>query len=399
LNIGLRWESQIFPGPFVPPAQTAYGSNLSSAAFPSDGTIPNQNKMFQPRIGFAWDIGNKQKSVLRASWGIYNATQNMLTQVGALTTNGVQQQSLAAGTFFGGPPVWPNVLVPPPVPAGTFPAGTGVTVFDRNYHNPRIYATNVAFEQELSPGWSAYADFTMNKSVFLTRFVNANTQTGPTSLPVNGDSVVYSGASPFANLGSINDTQSSAKSLYRGVTFGIRKKYSHGIQMEGNYVYSTDYDDDSNERDPFTFRYFNKFDFTKDYAPSDRDERHKFNYYVTADKLPAGFQANMRIQVHSAQPITDNPLSTGVGAPCSLTNSATRVVGGIDCGRNHLRKDNAFSSVDWRLSRPFKFGDRYALIPTAEMFNTFNSANNVNSLSSPQLFNFDGFLRNCAGDP
>jgi hypothetical protein len=49
--------------------------------------------------------------------------------------------------------------------------------------------------------------------------------------------------------------------------------------------------------------------------------------------------------------------------------------------------------------RPFKFGDRYSLIPTVEMFNTFNNANNVNPLVAPALFNFDGFLRQGVGDP
>jgi hypothetical protein len=32
------------------------------------------------------------------------------------------------------------------------------------------------------------------------------------------------------------------------------------------------------------------------------------------------------------------------------------------------------------------------------MFNTFNNANNVNPLSTPALFNFDGFLRQGVGD-
>src|SRR5205807_1932885 len=92
VNLGFRWEAQLFPAPFIAPSQTAYASNLSNPAFPSDGTLPSDKRMFQPRIGFAYDIGGRQKSVLRASWGIFNATQNMLTQVGPLTTNGVQQQ-------------------------------------------------------------------------------------------------------------------------------------------------------------------------------------------------------------------------------------------------------------------------------------------------------------------
>jgi hypothetical protein len=33
------------------------------------------------------------------------------------------------------------------------------------------------------------------------------------------------------------------------------------------------------------------------------------------------------------------------------------------------------------------------------MFNTFNNKNNVNTLASPILENFDGFLREGVGDP
>ncbi|HYA97110.1 MAG TPA: hypothetical protein VEH49_03370, partial [Methylomirabilota bacterium] len=49
--------------------------------------------------------------------------------------------------------------------------------------------------------------------------------------------------------------------------------------------------------------------------------------------------------------------------------------------------------------RPFHIGDRMQLIPILEMFNTFNSANNINPLSSPALFDFNGFLRVGVGDP
>ena len=48
---------------------------------------------------------------------------------------------------------------------------------------------------------------------------------------------------------------------------------------------------------------------------------------------------------------------------------------------------------------PFRLGSRAEIVPSVEMFNTFNNANNVNPLSSPALFNFDGFLRLGVGDP
>ena len=412
LNYGLRWEAQIFPDPTASPSDTVYGKFLGNPLFPSDGTLHNQKKMFQPRVGLAWDLLNNKKSVLRASWGIYNARQNMLTQVGSITTNGVQQQSIFISSSFIGflpeAPKWPGGVTPaaqscpnPPAPPNPFPCFSGVRVFSRDYANPRIYTTNVAFEQELIHDWALYLDFTLSKGVHLTRFIDANNGGPPAVIPpgANTNTVSYTGASPFQpELFNLFVTASSAKSLYRGFTVGMRKRFSQRFQLEGNYVYSRDRDDDSNERDPFTDRSFNRFDFSTDYANSDRDIRHKFNFY-TYMELPAGIQANVRIQARSAQPITVDTTGNGSGAACSQSNSQTRVVNGTDCGRNHLRKNNEYFSFDWRVLRPFKFGERFALIPMIEMFNTFNNDNNVNPLISPARDNFDGFLRQGVGDP
>jgi len=413
LNYGLRWDAQIFPDPTIAPSATAYGSNLSDPNFPSNGKLPNQKKEFQPRIGIAWDVRGNGKSAFRASWGIFNARQNMLTQTGAITTNGVQQQEIAAGTCLvldtvtgacdlsnsagGPPPTYPGTSPIPILAPGTFPFQPGVTVFSRDYANPRIYSTNIGYEQQVIGDYVAYADFTLSKGVHLTRFINPNV--GPVSvIPTNADTVSYTGAAPFLNLGAVTDTVSSAKSLYRGFTIGLRKRMSHRFLFDANYTYSVDKDDDSNERDPFTFRYADLHNLAAEYSDSDRDERHKFNFYTVAN-LPWGFEGNVRMQAHSAQPITDNVNGDGTGAPCSEQNSFTRFVGGVDCGRNHLRKDNGFFTFDFGIARPIHLGERFAIVPRLEMFNTFNNTNNVNPLSSPQLFDFNGFLRVGVGDP
>ena len=398
-DYGLRWDAQKFPDPVVAPSKTSYGQYLSNAAFDSTGFLPNQYKEFQPRVGFAWDIRGNGKSALRASYGIFNARQNMLTQTGAITTNGVQQQEIVAVTGFnsagGNPPTFPGTV---PVTPATLPlVGAGVTVFSKSYANPRIYTTNVGYEQQLVSDYAFYADFTLSKGVHLTRFTNPNV--GPVSvIPQNADTVSYSGPVPFPNLGTITDTVSSAKSLYRGLTVGVRKRMSHMFMFDANYTYSRDWDDDSNERDPFTFRYADLHNLAAEYSLSDRNETHKFNAYTVAN-LPWGFHGNIRMQAHSAQPITDNVNGNGTGAPCSFNNSLTRFVNGIDCGRNHLLKDNGFFTFDFGVDRPFHLGERMQLIPRLEMFNTFNNTNNVNPLSSPQLFDFNGFLRVGVGDP
>jgi hypothetical protein len=364
LSLGLRWEAQIFPKVLVAPSQTAYASLLSNPLFPSDGTLHSPKKELQPRVGFAWDISKKGTSVLRASYGIFYGRQNMLSQVGSITDNGVQQYGIACASSFGCSngavrPTWPNIV--PVAPGGGIQPGSSVRVFSKDYANPRIYTTNIQFEQEIAHDLSLYFDFTHSKGVHLTRFLN------------------YARTGFFPTLGDVFVTSAVGKSLYRGFTVGMRKRLSKGYQFEWNYVLSKDEDDDSNERDPFTDRSLNIFNLQLDYGLSDRDIRHKFNF-ITFAQLPAGIEGNFRVQARSAQPISGNR---------TLANPA----------RNTLRKDNQYFSFDWRLQRPFHFGERYALIPIFEMFNTFNNKNLINPLSGAALFNFDGFLRQGVGDP
>jgi hypothetical protein len=388
VNVGLRWDAQLMPET-VDPGLTAFGRFLSDPAFPSDGTIPDQWAMFQPRVGGTWDVSHDGRSVVRLSAGIYSARQNMLSQVGTVTTNGLQQQTIFASSelvrLFGVPtPTWPGVLSPTPLPESVFPDFSGVRVFHRDYANPRIYAANVAYEREILPDWAGYVDFIWTKGVHLTRFLNYN-RSDPVCCvdgPGTGNTFRYDGTPFGPALGEVMVATSRGKSLYRGLTLGLRKRFTDGYQLEANYVIAKDQDDDSNERDPFTDRSFNFFDLRLDDALSDRDIRNKFNFFGYFE-LPWALRLNARVQARGAQPITPNP----------------RSLNAVDRGRNTERKDNEFFSFDWRLARPFRFGGRYEVIPIFEMFNTFNNANNINPLSTPALFNFDGFLRTGVGDP
>jgi carboxypeptidase family protein len=386
VNYGLRWDGQRMPKT-VDPKTTAYARFLNDPRFPSDGTIPNQWKEFQPRGGVVWDVNQNGKTVVRGSAGIYYARQNMLSQVGSVTTNGIQQKSDYRDSTFTGfadMPVWPNLLAPSTVPAGTFPLFTGVRVFDRDYENPRVYSFNAGFDRELTPGMAAYFDFTVAKGVHLTRFLNYNAHgtAAAATQPATRDTTTYTGANPFEpTLSDVYVTTSRGHGLYRGATFGLRKRFSQRYQFEANYVLAKDKDDDSNERDPFTDRSFNFYNLDLDYGPSDRDIRHKVNVFTYAE-LPRQFLLNVRAQGRTAQPITTSP----------------RVLNNVDRGRNWDRKDNKYFSLDWRLQRQFQLG-RAQVIPSFEMFNTFNNANNINPLTTPGLFNFDGFLRQGVGDP
>jgi hypothetical protein len=371
LNYGLRWDAQLMADT-VDPATTAYAPFVNDPAFLSDGTIPDQWKQFQPRIGISWDVNSNRQTVVRGNFGVYYARNNMLSQAGSVTANGLQNQGAVRGLVTGlvpgvvPMPTWPGLVEIPPLPAGQFPLFTAVRVTASDFKNPRITSTNVALEQQLAEDWSLYLDFTYSKGDNLSQFLNINTA---------------GRGAPFApQLSDVFVHTSLAHSHYYGSTFALRKRFSDGYQLEANYVLSKDTDTDSSERDPFTDR---SFDLPLDQldrleAPSDRDIRHKFNM-IAYGNLPAGITGNARIQARTAQPITP--------------------AGGTADDRNSIRKDNEFFTFDWRVMRPFTFGNNYQLIPTLEMFNTFNNRNNINPLITPALFNFDGFLRLGVGDP
>jgi hypothetical protein len=384
VQYGLRWDAQKMPET-VDPQTTAFAAFLSHPLFPSDGTIPDQMAMIQPRVGATWDVSGSGKSVVRATFGVYFARQNMLSQVGTVTTNGLQQQTIFASTdnirqFGATAPVWPGVVTPTALPAGVFPLFTGVRVFDKDYENPRVYTFSTGYEQEVLPNVAFYADYTHAAGRQLTRFLNYN-HSLPVA-PVTGNTYTYL-AAPFApQLDEVMVTTSRGKSDYDGLTLGLRKRFSDRYQFDFNYVLARDKDDDSNERDPFADRSVNIFDLSLDYALSDRDIRHKVNAFGYFE-LPGAVSFDARIQGRTAQPITPSP----------------RFLNGVDRGRNTLRKDTKYFSLDWRLSRPFKMGAKAQIVPTIEMFNTFNNANNINPLSSPALFDFSGFLRTGVGDP
>ena len=210
VNYGLRWDAQLMPET-VDPRRRRSRAFLSDPTFPSDGTIPDQWEMFQPRVGVAWDVKGDGKSVVRASCGVYYARQNMLSQVGSVTTNGLQQQTMFVSTgnltAFGAPtPVWPGVLSPAPLPDGQFPLFSGVRVFDETTRTRASIAFNVAYEQELAPDCAGYVDFTWNEGTRPDAVPELQPQRAgraATDGPGTGNTYVYSGAPWGPQLGEV----------------------------------------------------------------------------------------------------------------------------------------------------------------------------------------------------
>lgn len=375
LNYGLRWEGQYQPDPINAPQDTRFGQFLNDPRFPSDGTIPDFTDGWQPRLGLAWSPGKDNKTAIRLGAGIYYARIPGLVLAGPRNTDGV-----IAGNIFFANFLCPTVAVCPQYPgivptAGFTPFNPGIAVFERNFKNPRTIQYSASVERELVKNLNLLVAYNYAKSTRLTRFVNRN------------DPRLYGGVAIFerpngSGVGEIRSTESSARSLYQGLTFALTKRFSNYFQFQANYLLSFDKSDDDNERDPFSFRYADPTNLDAEYNWSDRDQRHRFNAFATF-VLPYEITLAPIVQYRSAQPTSE----------VNRTPSP-----GVVIRRNTLRLDNEFFTFDFRGTKGFKFGERMSLEAIFEAFNIFNSRNQ-RSLPRPLTFNFDGTVSAGFGEP
>jgi len=401
LNYGLRWEAQLEPDPITPPSQVFFapfiGKTVTNAqgsfTFPSDGTIPSDKKMFQPRLGFAYDVEGNGREVLRGSGGIYYARIPGLNLASSRSTNGSVGQTLFRNSalipVLGRPPAYDSLLASP----ASGPFDPDVYVFDRNFENPRTISASIGYEHQLGPDLAVSLSYTHARTDHLTRFVNRNDaifgSPWSTGLPP-------AGTNGIATLWTV---ESTAKSRYNGVTLGIKRVLDPHVQFEANYTLSFDKSDDDNERDPFTLRYARIDSLGKEYNWSDRDQRHRFNGWLLANV--AGFAINNRISIYSAQPRSLKCGTNNLPTDTTAVSPGQRI-----CPDNHIllrntgRKDNAYFSWDVLVSRALPIGPRaQQLQAIVEVFNVTGADNFRDPAAGTTYLNFDGTIRSGLGDP
>ena len=201
LNYGLRWDSQRMPETVDPRDDRVWRRSSNDPTFPSDGTIPSQWSMWQPRVGVAWDVKGDGTSLVRASWGVYYARQNMLSQVGSVTTNGLQQQTIFANTA---EPAGssarrrrrgPNVVTPDAAARRAVPALQRRPRLRPRLQEPARLRLQRRLRAAAGAGLGGYVDFIWNEGNDLTRFLNYN-RSGPVCCdvgPGTGNSYAYTG--------------------------------------------------------------------------------------------------------------------------------------------------------------------------------------------------------------
>jgi hypothetical protein len=357
VNAGLRWEGQWNPQPPRP-----------NPAIPYTAYIPNDLKQWQPRAGLAWDVVGNGRTVVRASGGMYDARTPATLFQRVFTDNGIT--TVAVDSKFD-PQVLNAVTSPNAlsgVPAGIKVAAPRVFGFDPEFKNPRSLQASATVEQLLRDNVTLAVSYIHSNTNNLQRRLDRNLYP-----PVINDvgMPIFPLARPNPTIGVLSVNESTAHSRYDALALSLTRRLANRFQMQANYAYALNMDDDSNEhlfrREPT----LNPFDLGSEWAYAKNDVRHNVNLNALAD-LPGGFMAGAIMFARTGMPYTP---TIGFDTQNDANDDNDRaIIDGHVAGRNSSRQP-AFFDLDARVMKAFGFGNGNSLELIAEVFNVTRASN------------------------
>jgi len=364
VNLGLRWQTTfgLFTASNHSQALNPALITLQALQIPLQLGVPHDyRKQFGPRVGLAYSPGNSGSTVFRAGFGLF---YNDLAQGGWGTAfQGVNSTNVAAGACALTGTDGAYALTG----AGCLQGGAGAAgnLIDPNYKTPYGIHITGGVQHALNRNWTISADFTHEqgnhgyRGYTFTSDANLFTPLIPTS----DESYDFDQASVVPNL---NLFKSDNRSSYNALMIVAQGNVSHRFNLIAHYTLSRAttwgcvlgelWDYVNGVCDPL-----NAFG-PGDYGPSGEDALHRFVLAGTLH-LPGGVELTTLTQAESARPIT---LTTPAGDRA--------VVNGVKTTLDQFR-GTPFIQADFRVSRPFRFGERWEVTPFAEFFNLFNRNN------------------------
>lgn len=363
---------------------------------PATGSLPivsqpfqTNNKLFQPRLGVAWDPWGDGKTSIRAGYAIL-AQQPTTNIVAGLSGNPPFAVPLASSS-----PTSSITLEAPPTTAKT----VSPSAIDPNYHDAYAQDWNLTIQRALTNTLGLQVAYVGSKSTHLQQVLNINQPA-----VVAG---VFSPAlaAPFSNFSEIGQVTSGGNSNYNALWVTLNKQTTHGFEFLTSYTYSKSLDYSSLDFPNVLPQDSN--DLRNEYGPSDFDARNRFvfsGFYTLpfkGNRLISGWQLAAVSQAQSGNPltvylsgvgglfpgavvrpnvtghieVTGNP-SNWIANPGVFTNPCSTASGALVCapgneGRNSVIGPD-FVDTDFSLIKDTKITERIGSEFRVEAFDIFN---------------------------
>src|SRR5687767_5647678 len=423
LNLGLRYELD------TDVKNVSRTDELNPLVLPFlTGERGRDKNNFAPRVGFNFSTREGRTSI-HGGYGIYydRVTLEIQTLERGLDGRALPVEVRAGNLFFIPPqflfdPV--NGVFPPPAPTIANPftgfvlpgAGAGgINIIDNDLQNPMVHQMNFGVQQQLGSQFVLRADYVRNVG---THFIIGRIiGTVPFNPVVGGPEIV-------------KNLESSVRTKYDGLLVSVEKRFARGHQFRASYTLSRSFNFANDDQIPFSNGPIDSNNLQLEYGPTPNDQRHRFSFSGVF-QLPWNVRVSPILTLASSVPL-DILLPDGSSRVCELSRNAgarefqtgaqlnavltqINAAGGSLCPnadsstgfkprvplplvRDDLEFGDSFSSLDLRVSKVFKFGERVTLEPIAEVFNLFN-VTNVLGISNVNYSGFSNVLVRDSSDP
>jgi hypothetical protein len=359
------------------------GQNASSTA-----NVNTDHFAIGPRVGIAYQYD--RKTVIRSGYGIFYDPQGnagttirqfrqqpfdlvFTTSPGDLFPANTVSQGIPKRSDF--PPT------DPAHPTAAVPNAT-ITAIDPNFRNASIQQFNFGVQREIAKSTVVTATYVGSLGRRLAWNLAINTpQPGPGS--INPRRPYYSA---LPNITNINYWESAGNSEFESLQLVFEKRYSHGLYLNANWVWSHALD--NAPWDGGSGGNQNPFDRRSDWASSNSDVRQRFNVFATYE-LPfgegkrwangtnafsryvvGGWELDSILAVQTGLPFT-------VGAPSATNNGTTSRADIVPGATNY---PGAQTLQQW-------FNPGAFSIPVAKCYCYGNSGRDI--LTGPRAVNLD----------
>jgi carboxypeptidase family protein len=427
VNLGVRYDLQTFNTDEL----------RANPLWPATGKIPVDTNNVAPRIGLALSVGGKNPVVFRGGYGIFYTRIPQMYTSSAVLENGLSQSFLFLDNLniidrlvF---PKYPTPLVNC-APASTYCAAasgiaghltTEISAFAPDFQTPLVQQASLSAERTIFGRTSVTAAYLYVHGEHLIRARDVNLPR-PTivNYPVLDDNGTFTGtyeslasfgtwqttptftcpfppcindpARPVAAVGAINVFESSASSVYNGLSISVQQRFQRSLYLRIGYAWAKAIDDGQDALvagRPALVQ--NAYDLAAERALSVTDQRQRFVASWSSEPRPFD-RAHPLLQRVFNRWRFSGIVTVGSGRPYSARivgdanrddNSTNDRLPGV--ARNSLLGPDYFTS-DLRLTRLFRINERFRLDLMAEGFNVFNRANKRIDMSD------DGFQNTAA---
>lgn len=413
LSAGVRYDRQTFSTSHLTP----------NPIYPQAGRVPDNGANFAPRFGFSAALGHERTpTMLRGGFGIFFARVPQIYNSEVELNNGLTRAHLKLDNrnalerpLF---PVYPNPLITCTTSAEDckLPPGISgfltrdISSFAADFQTPYVMQGNLSVEQELPKRTSISADYlyVAGKHLIRARDVNLPAPVTETYPVYDAAGNVVAGSyysvqsfstwqltksitcafppcindplRPIASTGAINSFESSASSIYHGLTVSLKHTITDGLYLRLAYTYAKAID---NGQDALVVgspaQVQNASNPNAERALSVTDQRHRIVGAFSADPNPIHRQGFLKAILNEWR--FSGIFTAGSGRPI------TGKIGGDPNADGNSENDrlpgysrNSFTGPDYltqdvRLTRKFEINERWKIEAMAECFNLSNRNN------------------------